>query len=78
MRDERAYAMPAAPLTKVGLKAGDPFVMVVARSGAAVAGVVFERVPEARPPRQMQSVPKVQVRSGRKLTTRGDSDSGDS
>jgi hypothetical protein len=69
MRDGRAYAIPAAPLT-AKVQPGGAFIMVVTREGSRVASVAFEPVAEARPARQTQAVPKIQVRSGRKLTTR--------
>ena len=68
--DGSTYAIPAAPLKKIGVVPEERFRMIVVREGGEVREVRVERLAAARPPRVGQAMPKVQMRDGRKLTTR--------
>lgn len=68
--DGTTYAIPAAPLKKIGVTPTQRFRLITVREGGEVRDVRVERMPEARPARQRATTPKVQVREGRKLTTR--------
>jgi hypothetical protein len=68
--DGGTYAIPAAPLKKIGIAPKQRFRMLVIRDRGKVLDVRVEPLPEARPSRPEQSMPKVQMRNGRKLTTR--------
>lgn len=74
--DGKAMAFPADPFLKVGLSAGDSFVMVVTRAGGKVTGVVITPMPPPRVPLAMPSrvTPKVYSRVGRGLVTRKKAD----
>jgi hypothetical protein len=68
--DGTTYAMPAAPLQKLGLLPEETFVLVIEWSGRNPVSVTAERRPEARGAAPARSQPKVMVRRGLKLTTR--------
>lgn len=68
--DGASYSIPSAPLKKIGIDPGERFRMLIIRVSGAVQDIRVERMPEARPPMQPRSMPKVVVRDGKKLTTR--------
>lgn len=65
-------AFPAEPFLKVGLCAGDSFVMLATREGGKVTGVVIAPMPPPRVPLAMpaRAAPAVYDRVGRGLVTR--------
>lgn len=64
------YSLPSKPLRKVGIEAGKRFVLLVTRRGGSVSDIRVEPPPRARPPTAPRPMPKVMVKSGRKLVTR--------
>lgn len=68
--DGGAYSIPAEPLKKIGVEVGNRFTLVIVRVAGDVQDVRVEPLTPARPPRPEQVMPKVVVRSGRKLTPR--------
>jgi hypothetical protein len=70
--DGRAAAFPADPFLRVGLAAGDSFVMVVTREGKKVTAVAITPMPPPRVPLAAvgRVTPKVYDRVGRGLVTR--------
>lgn len=69
--DGMTYAMPYEPLKKLGLVAGDVFMIITEYRGRE-PHVRVERIAEAREtqPVAPKTGPKVMVRNGLKLTTR--------
>lgn len=68
--DGNTYSIPAKPLKDIGVQEGQRFRLIIARVAGAVQDVRVERLAAPRPARVVQAMPKVQVRDGRKLTTR--------
>lgn len=66
----QSYGLPAEPLQKIGVKPGQRFRLIIVRVAGEVQEVRVEPLAPPRPPRPKQSMPKVVVRDGRKLTTR--------
>lgn len=68
--DGRAFSIPGAPLKKIGVEPDQRFVLLIVRVNGEVRDVRVEALPPPRPPRVPGAMPKVVVRSGKKLTTR--------
>jgi hypothetical protein len=68
--DGQTYSIPAAPLKKIGVEPTQRFRLLIIRLGGQVQDVRVEPLVQPRPARAMQTMPKVQVRDGRKMTTR--------
>lgn len=70
--DGKTMAFPAEPFLKVGLSAGDSFVMIATREGGKVTNVVISPMPPPRVPFVVTGrvAPKVYDRVGRGLVTR--------
>lgn len=68
--DGLTYAMPAEPLTKLGLKVDDTFMLVIEWVGRVPNSVRVELRSQARGPAAKRAQPKVMVRDGLKITTR--------
>ena len=64
------FAIPAAPLKKLGVSPGDRFLLIVHRVGKRVKDIRVERIPEARPARPKGVTPKIMFKAGRRLITR--------
>lgn len=68
--DGQAYGLPAELMRRLEITPGERFVMEVVRVGRDVVDVRVERAPVTRPALGRMLTPKVQVRDGKKLTTR--------
>lgn len=64
------FAIPAAPLKKLGVKTDDRFLLIVQRVGKKVTDIRVEHAPEARPARPKGVTPKIMLKAGRRLITR--------
>lgn len=68
--DGTSYSIPAAPLKKIGVQSEQRFMLVVTRVNGSVKEYRVEPMALPRPPRAASAMPKVVVRSGRKMVTR--------
>lgn len=68
--DGMTYAIPSAPLKKIGVTPEQRFMLVITRVAGDVRDVRVEPLARARPARQRRALPKVVVKDGKKLITR--------